>query len=319
VAKPAGAPNQRMMLIGIAAALVVVVGALVGVIVSRRPTPPPTPVPVETKTPPDANGGSNGPHALEPAPGAEAPPPAEANPAGPAAPLPQEIMSSLDISSEPEGASVWIDGKKIGLTPAILKLSAGHHRVRLGKKGFIPQDVPVADLIANTPTKVKVPLTAAPEGSDVVGPGSGEGPVGTVTIHVDPPATFMVDGKPMGGTGASTSLILKPGHYVVRAENPQYGAQEWPVDVKANGLIQLEHDFVAATAATVHVSWGSDVAKVFLDGTDTGKSSPCDLKVPPGSHTFMLQKDGYESQTQSANVKARENLHLKFKLKKKKH
>jgi hypothetical protein len=228
-------------------------------------------------------------------------------------------MSSLEITSVPAGASVWIDGRKQGVTPGTFKVSAGHHRVRLGRKGSIPQDVPVAEFVPNTPQKMNVTLTDAPAGSDVVGPGSGEGPVGTVTIHVEPSATYTVDGKPMGEAGPSTSLILKPGHYVVRAENPQYGVQEWPVDVKADGLIQLEHDFVAASAATVHVSSSNDPARVFLDGTDTGKSTPCDLRVPPGSHAVMLQKDGFDPQTQSANLKARENVHLKFKLKKKKH
>ena len=335
VAKPGAPGNQRMMLIGVAVALVVVVGALIGVVASRGKRTA-TPVPGQTKTAPGTNdGGAAGPQlaggqtsagqsnpmlAQPPAAAPSGAPPEaapDANPAGPAVPPPQELMSSLDITSVPPGASVWIDGKKLGVTPGAFKVSAGKHRVRLGRKGSIPQDVPVADFIPNTPQKVNVTLTDAPAGSDVVGPGSGEGPVGTVTINVEPSATFLVDGKPMGGTGPSTSLILKPGHYVVRAENPQYGVQEWPVDVKADGLIQLEHDFVAASAGAVHVSWGKDAAKVFLDGADTGKSTPCDLRVPPGNHTVMLQRDGYESQTQSANLKPRESVNLKFKLKKK--
>jgi PEGA domain len=42
----------------------------------------------------------------------------------------------VTISSDPDAAEIYIDGKFVGNTPAILKLSTGQHTVLLKSEGF---------------------------------------------------------------------------------------------------------------------------------------------------------------------------------------
>ena len=58
--------------------------------------------------------------------------------------IPFEI--DLYVSSVPEGADVFIDGKKIqGKTPLTQKIDAGRHSIRLDLDGFTKMDECVID------------------------------------------------------------------------------------------------------------------------------------------------------------------------------
>jgi len=76
--------------------------------------------------------------ALSPAaPAAAAPAPAPA--LAPLVALPaSEHAAMVQISSEPSGADILVDGTYTGCTPSQLKLSTGPHSVRIVKKGFEP-------------------------------------------------------------------------------------------------------------------------------------------------------------------------------------
>jgi hypothetical protein len=44
----------------------------------------------------------------------------------------------VQISSEPSGADILVDGTYTGCTPVQVRLSSGPHSVRIVKKGFEP-------------------------------------------------------------------------------------------------------------------------------------------------------------------------------------
>ena len=43
---------------------------------------------------------------------------------------------AVKVTSQPEGAEIWVDGAFVGNAPAQLKLAPGKHRVRVGKEGY---------------------------------------------------------------------------------------------------------------------------------------------------------------------------------------
>jgi PEGA domain len=43
---------------------------------------------------------------------------------------------AVKVTSEPEGADIWVDGAFVGNAPAQLKLTPGKHRIRVGKEGY---------------------------------------------------------------------------------------------------------------------------------------------------------------------------------------
>jgi len=57
-----------------------------------------------------------------------------------------------------------------------------------------------------------------------------------------------------------------------------------------------------------------DDAKIFLDGTDSGKLTPDTLRASVGNHTIELRKDGYEISASNVNVLKNTEVHVIFNL-----
>ena len=77
----------------------------------------------------------------------EAPPPAPTRPvprataaptptSRPTAALPRDGTGELEITAADEGATVYVDGRRLGLAPQRVDLDAGPHRVRVEREGF---------------------------------------------------------------------------------------------------------------------------------------------------------------------------------------
>ena len=75
-----------------------------------------------------------------------------------APPPPESTTGVLVIESRPAGATVFVDGRRIGTTPMSLPDSSpGTHRIRLEMAGFNPW-VTTADVQAGTRTRVAASL-----------------------------------------------------------------------------------------------------------------------------------------------------------------
>jgi hypothetical protein len=55
---------------------------------------------------------------------------------GPGSPGQSENSASLNISSNPSGADIEIDGNFVGSTPSTVQLRSGEHEISISKKGF---------------------------------------------------------------------------------------------------------------------------------------------------------------------------------------
>ena len=88
---------------------------------------------------------------------------------------------ALSITTEPDNADVYVDGRLAGQTPAnVASLAAGEHRVRIVKSGYL-ENARVVTLTVGEPAHLNVKLTKAAGGSNetaagqVVSRGSGGG------------------------------------------------------------------------------------------------------------------------------------------------
>jgi hypothetical protein len=87
---------------------------------------------------------------------------------------------TLSVSTNPEGAAVYVDGRYVGLTPLNLAgLASGSHRVRAVKPGYL-ENARVVEVSADEASKVEVKLTpntgdAAATAAQVTGGGGGGG------------------------------------------------------------------------------------------------------------------------------------------------
>ena len=131
----------------------------------------------------------------------------------------------LSIESEPIGASVLVNGAKMGLTPLeILELELGSYTVRLEKAGYEPEELS-AELNADNPrATLSVPLKGkvAPQPQ-----------LGVLRVDSTPPgAQVLLDGKPAGTTPLQ-KLRVRPGDRTIRLQKLGFEPWETRIALKA--------------------------------------------------------------------------------------
>ncbi len=131
----------------------------------------------------------------------------------------------LSIESEPIGASVLINGARLGLTPLeILELELGSYAVRLEKAGYEPEELS-AELNADNPrATLSVPLK---------GEATPEPQLGVFRVASTPPgAQVLLDGKPAGTTPLQ-KLRARPGSRTIRLQKMGFEPWETRIALKA--------------------------------------------------------------------------------------
>ncbi len=106
--------------------------ALKGVDLSSIPPAAPGSSPAASASAPAAP--SSGPAAPSPGPA----PSSDAAPAGNSAATGSDAFASVQLSSDPSGADITIDGNYVGNTPSLIKLGPGTHSIRMTMPGYAP-------------------------------------------------------------------------------------------------------------------------------------------------------------------------------------
>ncbi len=125
----------------------------------------------------------------------------------------------VQVLTEPTGASVFVDGKEQGATPAKLELDAGTHRIELRHPGFKPW-VSDIQVVANQPQTLGPVQMGLPDGTLVVRtePAGASVSVGgafrgrsPVTLDVRPDVTLALVAARDGYEPATTELTVGAG------------------------------------------------------------------------------------------------------------
>jgi hypothetical protein len=192
--------------------------------------------------------------------------------------------TTVDVSSDPAGARVTIDGKASGVTPLSVTVDPGAHEVSVSNG---------SSTMSRTVT-VGAGATAAVMAS-LVAPGSG---AGWVTI-ASPVELQILEGGVVIGTTTATRLMLPAGRHDLVVSNATLGFQApLRVDVQAG----------KSGIATVGVPNGSvsinalPWATVSLDGRDLGTTPLANVDVPLGTHDIVLRHPQLGERRQSVLV-----------------
>ena len=200
----------------------------------------------------------------------------------------QELPGRLAIETSVEGAVVWIDDEKAGVTPLEwVELSAGEHDVRIRAERYEEFSTRVnvqrrgvevlkAELL---PRWASITFRSAPEG-----------------------ATVRVDGKGRGATTTTVDLLEGAHAYelTLRGRKPLRGR----VTVVAREEKRLPLMQLALVDGSLHLESTPTGANVTVDGVYQGQT-PLDLELSPEEeHAVGVSRAGYESQSRRVRIES---------------
>ena len=108
---------------------------------------------------------------------------------------------------------------------------------------------------------------------------------------------------------------VSPGTHSVLISKAGFKSETRSINITVAGKSFLAVQLAALTA-TAALASDPIGAEIWMDGKDTGRSTPAQLSVDrPGSHLFLFKKQGYLDETASANLQIGQTSHLSPTLK----
>ncbi len=191
--------------------------------------PPPTPPTTAPPTLPPTTLA-----AAPPPPPVAAPPTPPASPSvgAPPIPSPGAATGTLELHTEPAGATALLEGRLLGTTPLRLEILPGNYAVTLRKEGTAEQTFPVRIAAGRVTTEVRALVATAPPSIPTPPPPP---EVASLLVYSDPPgASVYLDDEPLGVTDPASGRLVKtgvaPGPHRLRAAKE--GRQDASQDVQ---------------------------------------------------------------------------------------
>ena len=196
----------------------------------------------------------------------------------------------LSVTTKPYGASVWLDGEQVGITPYSRDhVASGRHRLLLRKKWYTvieEQEIEVKD---GETTEMTVDLQPN---------------FGTLSVDVDPPGALVsveVDALPPQETidsAAKPSKItfitpankrLSAGDYVITVSQEGYKSKRYRLSMLAGKIVVIDKTRLRQLTGLLLVSSEpfEKGAKVLVDGQEKGRV-PVMLELGEGSHRIEV-------------------------------
>ena len=205
---------------------------------------------------------------------------------------------TIDVSSEPEGAEVTVNGIVKGVTPLRVEgVPRGRATVKFRLDGFAEE---VRELAINAGDVQTLPIVL-------------KGLPGTLQLTSVPDGARFYVNNEAKGKGPLSIPGLTPGEYVVRAELEGYGPMTKTIAL-GNGQSASEEFRMSNVMGRIEVRSNPVGAQVYLDGKlyGTTKSKDPDAlysdifpieNVLEGEHTLVLKVDGYADATRHPKVR----------------
>ncbi len=124
-------------------------------------------------------------------------------------------------------------------------------------------------------------------------------------------AQIQVDGQNNSAWVTPFNLAgLNPGQHALTITKTGYAPEIRNIEV-ASGSKSFISVQLAQLAATVSVTSDPAGAAIWLDGKDTGRTTPAQISVDkPGNHSFAFKKQGYLDETTTANLQTGQTFRL---------
>ena len=225
------------------------------------------------------------------------------------APPPAPAAGTLQITTTPDGAAVYVDGGTKGMSPVTLSgLAAGSHTVRLTKAGYTDYQATVTVTGGQTtPLNVKMVAGTGPTStttSTVVPTGTG-----SISVSSTPSgASVNLDGWDKGMTPVTLEQVKAGSHTLTLKKAGYYDATQ-TVLVSGGAVAQVAITLVpqgqppsGAGTGTLTIRSAPEGASVYLDGEKLGTTPLTVPGVKAGAHRVLLTLQGYPDNSQTVEI-----------------
>ena len=202
----------------------------------------------------------------------------------------EQGIGTLVITSEPEIATVTVDGMERGKTPLTIdRVGTGNRTIRLKMEGFFPVSR-IERIIPGEETKIHVIMEHQ----------TGSINVNSQTFSDAYPARFYLDGKLMGRPPLTVEDVTAGIHtYRLEADNHQEISGEKVVNLDEE--VKLDESLKPLPGRVSLKSIPSG-AIIWVDGKRSKLRTDVKTKLSPGKYTIALKLDSYVDATKEIQV-----------------
>jgi len=183
-------------------------------------------------------------------------------------------QSQLQISSDPAGADIEVDGNYVGNTPSTVAAAAGQHEISIQKNGFKPWQRKITVSAGQINVVAQLEANSAPVSPASSSPNPTANNVPAASLLKSQP-------QPSANPPSAATPVLQPA-VLKSVEQPA------PVSNEATGTVSITSD--------------PSGADIFVDSVGKGHA-PALLKLPAGKHQVQLVVNGYKDWVSDVDVK----------------
>ena len=210
----------------------------------------------------------------------------------------KQAYGELNINSRPDGAKVFIDDKEAGVTPyKNPKISSKAYKVRVEKRFYseVTKNIEVKDGLRSDLDFVM------------------DMNVGIIEVSAES-SDLLINGEKKGSN--RIKLNLTGGNYNVTAKRKYHkDAQESVyLSVGEEKLINLTPEPIIGSLSIISEPFDSNGAKIFIDDTFTGNSTPAVFPYIIGDHTLRLTHSKFLDKEESFSLKEGETKQISLKM-----
>lgn len=198
----------------------------------------------------------------------------------------QPAYGTLNITSDPDGATLFINGQEVGTTPYThSRQASGTYQIRLSKELYSDASdrVTVSD---GEVTERFVPLSSN---------------FGTLEIDAGEADIYLDDQKL--GSGKHTAN-LAPGRYLLRASRAGHHDAEREVFVMLGQThtLELKPEPMEGALSIISEPFDTRGARILVNGVKRSETTPAVITLLVGEYTLTLQKEGYQDVNRQVKV-----------------
>ena len=214
----------------------------------------------------------------------------------------EQGIGTLTITSEPEMATVSVDGIERGTTPLTIdRVGGGKRTIRLKMNGFFPVSR-IERIIPDEEAKIHVILEHQ----------TGSINVSAKTFSDAYPARFYLDGKLMGRPPLTVEDVTA-GTHTYRFEADNHDDNSGEIALNLDEEVKLDESLKPLPGIVTLRSTPSGAA-IWVDGKWSKLNTDVRAKIPAGKHTITLKLDSYVDAAKEIEVLPGKVLEEQFRL-----